>query len=167
MMTRVTTDRIIVDVLQKEDKLRFENPWCQAMCDIYTLLDQTGILKSVCFKYEIINGQVQFALDAKKLYPFRNLMLSSGIECAENAVELIFDYDISPCEYCGAISLLYPMLTYRNTTGSDEVVCVSRGWECCRCESRHYGVVVAISEEMRQRNWTRVQEIVEKYWDKF
>lgn len=161
------TERIIVDVIPQKSKCKFENRLRQAVCDMYLWLDQTGILKSVCFKYEIINGQVQIALDAKKLHPFREKMLTSGVKCAEDAVELLLDYAISPCEYCGAISVLYPMLTYRNTTGSDEVDCVSRGWECCRCESRHYGVVVAISEEMRQRNWTRVQEIVEKYWDKF
>ena len=71
---------------------------------------------------------VYFAVDVKRLEPYREQMMSNGIDGAEMAVESIFDAEYIPCRFCGAFQLTRTMYYYRDNCG-----CVGSSNECSVC----------------------------------
>lgn len=61
---------------------------------------------------------VYFAVDVKRLEPYREQMMSNGIDGAEMAVESIFDAEYIPCRFCGAFQLTRTMNYYRDSAGA-------------------------------------------------
>ena len=109
-------ERILMDTYRKDGK----TPWSNLATEefsgqitaanaMYGWLYESGKLKDAAFQLRDYSNMTYFALDAQSLLPYREEMLQSGIEGAELAVNLIFDADIKPCEYSGAIQLTAPM----------------------------------------------------------
>lgn len=117
-------ERIIADSYDKErdpvfgDDLKCEfNIRIAAINQMYGWLYEQGILKKASFEFKDYSEATYFAIDAKALAPYRKAMEASGVPNANIAVHHIFDEFYTPCLYSGAISLSWPMLTYREVDG--------------------------------------------------
>ena len=128
-------DRFIVDKYQKERvvlwDLELESAGTQefnrkvlAVNNMYGWLYEKGILEKISFEFKDYSDVTYFAFDTKALFPFRKEMEQSSVEDAAHAVQHIFDEEYTPCKYCGAIQLSWPMASYRDVDG-----CVGRSWE--------------------------------------
>ena len=121
-MLKKQPERIICDVRNKAHyPLGFT---CQKVVDMYSWLLAQGILEKVCFAFRNYPNTTYFAFDAEELLPYRKQMEESGVKGAEETCCLIFDEQITPCMYTGAIQFHEPMLTYRDNCG-----CVGRSRE--------------------------------------
>ena len=95
---------------------------------MYRWLYDKGILEEHSFRFKDCGDVVYFAVDVKRLEPYREQMMSSGVDGAEMAVESIFDAEYIPCRFCGAIQLTWTMNYYRDNGG-----CVGSSHECSVC----------------------------------
>ena len=93
--------------------------------EMYGWLYEKGILRDVAFEIKDYPEVTFFALDVKRLEPYREAMEQAGLKDAQLAVRHIFDEYYTPCEYSGAIELGWTMAGYRDVDG-----CVGRSWEC-------------------------------------
>lgn len=119
-------ERILCDSWFKNKMLYGNDPNAEiniritAVNDMYGWLNQQNLLKSLSFVWREYDDGIAFGLDVKKLIPYREKMHNSGIKNAELAVQEIFDEEYSPCHFCGAIDLTWPMRIYRDGSGSWE-----------------------------------------------
>lgn len=136
----------------------------RAVLAMYKYLIECGILQKVSFKYVVVDNQPQFAFDTANLEAYKQQMLASGIPNAELAVKELTAVKYQPCLYCGGVSLMNSMLTYRDFTngygGS-----IGRDWECARCQLRWYSKLCEIEEYSRSHQ--DVKEVISKYWNDF
>lgn len=139
-------ERIIHDVYYKNGALQYGddatspfNTRVRAVNDMYGYLYNKGILKKEAFQSKDYPEALYFAVNTKMLEPFREEMLNSGIENADLAVKHIFDEKYDTCVYCGAITLGWLMVTYRDTCG-----CIGKSWECYGCKALNTSAVSKI-----------------------
>lgn len=166
--------RVINDFYKKDAEYNFderimsENFYnrTKAVREMYEYLDQKGILKTASFEYFTNDYGTSFAVDTKDLECYREEMLNSGTYMPELAVRWIFDEEVTPCIFCGAIKLSWTMLTYRDNCG-----CVGKSWECGMCNEvdgrfaskiaeirKKEGVKAAVSAHWADIDWERVDE---------
>lgn len=161
--------KIIVDIIPpKEPKSAIAyktDILCHAIYEMYTFLDKEGILSKVSFKYEktrTTEVTVHFALNSDDLLPYKKLMEFSSVNAAL-AIEKIF-CDSSPCWYCGGVSLLYPMRTFRDSLDGYSGGCVSKSWECVRCSNRWSYRANRVEKYKKNHS---AEETILKFWNDF
>ena len=118
----------------------------KAVNNMFAWLYEKGILDKIAFEMKDYVDVTYFALDAKDLAPYREEMVSSGLEDADLAVQHIFDEEYSPCMFSGAIELTWMMRTYRDFDGT-----VSRSWECDLCRHLNSSAVLDVEEVKESR----------------
>ncbi len=126
-MERVIADSYIKgrkQTIGKDPNSAF-NQRVQALNRLYGFMYEKGILEKAAFMYQDCPDATYFALDVKRLEPYRKEMEGSGIEGAELASRHIFDEKYTPCTYSGAIQPGWLMMNYREIDG-----CVGKSWEC-------------------------------------
>lgn len=128
--------RIICDTYFKKDKplwmvdnippesVQAFNRIITAVNQMYAWLYRQNILDTIAFAFRDYPERTYFAFDAADLLPFRTQMESSGVIDADLACHCIFDHELTPCRYSGAIQFGWTMQTYRDNGG-----CVSSSWE--------------------------------------
>jgi len=145
-------ERILCDFLVKGEKTVLQIKGAEeldrqfvAVNEMYRWLYLQGLLKECSFFYRDYADGVFFALDVEGLKPYRGQMERSGVEDASYAAELIFDTEITPCLYSGAIQLSCLMQTYREVDG-----CVGRSWECSLVQSLETSAAEAVLSSQRR-----------------
>lgn len=124
------TTRIIADTCHKVRQPEWGadkkyNRTIRAVNRMYLWLYQKGYLQKHAFVFLDYPDNTLFALDVADIAYLRPKMERAFIKDARLATQRIFDEEFTPCRYCGAIQLSWPMLTYRDVDG-----CTSSSWEC-------------------------------------
>lgn len=165
-ISRIHPERVINDVYHKNESPQFGddpatpfNTRVRAVNDMYGYLYNKGILKKESFVSKDYSDALYFAINTKGLESYREEMINSGIENAELAVRHIFDEKYDVCVYCGAITLGWLMVTYRDTCG-----CVGKSWECSGCKHFENSAVSKVAEVRRAKG---VMEAVKYEWSLF
>lgn len=167
-MTQKMTQKIIVDnffISNDKKEQNFSFKWQKSVFDFYCFLEKENILKEVSFNYvkrvEEKGTFYEFSFDVAELVDElkKNKILKRLLQKKEFqfATDLLFKKKICPCEYCGGISLLNPMLTYRDTGN------VSRSWECCLCKYRINSKVNEISEYHHKKAHS-TRDTISRFW---
>lgn len=165
-MTQKLTQKIIVDNLfipndKKEQKFSLKGQ--ESVFAFYCFLEKENILKEVSFNYvkrvEEKGTYFEFSFDVAELVAElkKNKILKRLLQKKEFqfATDLLFKKKICPCEYCGGISLLNPMLTYRDTGN------VSRSWECCLCK---YRINSKVNEIHNHKIKHSTRDTISRFW---
>lgn len=165
-MTQTMTPKIIVDNLfipndKKEQKFSFK--WQKSVFALYRFLEKENVLIKVSFNYvkrvEEKGTYFEFSFDVAELVDElkKNKILKKLLQKKEFqfATDLLFKKKICPCEYCGGISLLNPMLTYRDTGN------VSRSWECCLCK---YRINSKVNEIYHHKVKHSTRDTISRFW---
>lgn len=144
--------RIILDFFLKNKKSLWGtdpntpyNKKILAVNAMYGWLYQQGILQKVCFEFRDYSVITEFAFDTADLMPYRTAMEQSGIENAHLAVTAIFDIDISPCNYSGAVQVSWTMCCYRDNGG-----CVGKSWECSLVQKLNMKEAQTVAQTYRE-----------------
>lgn len=157
------TQKIILDTFfipnknKKKEQFAFE--WQKSVYDLYCFLERESILKNISFNYvkrvEEAGIYIEFSFDVDEiLAELKKLKIGNDFQLT---AERIFKKEICPCEYCGGVSLLSSMKTYRDTGN------VSRRCECCFCKYRNNRKIRNISEYHHiQKHSSR--DTISRFW---
>ena len=157
------TKKIILDSFfipnknEKKEQLAFE--WQKPVYNLYCFLEKENILNKVSFNYvkrvEEAGIYIEFSFDVDEiLAELKKLKIGNDFQLT---AERILKKEICPCEYCGGVSLLFPMTTYRDTGN------VSRRSECCLCKHRINRKVREISEYHHKSKHT-TRDTISRFW---
>ena len=155
--------KIIVDnffISNDKKKQKFSFKWQKSVFALYRFLEKENVLKEVSFNYvkrvEEKGTYIEFSFDVAELK--KNKILKRQLKKREFqfATDLLFKKKICPCEYCGGISLLNPMLTYRDTGN------VSRSWECCLCK---YRINSKVNEILHHKVKHSTRDTISRFWN--
>lgn len=154
---RIIVDNFFISNDKNEESFSFE--WQKTIYNLYSFLEKENILKEVSFNYvkqvEENGTYIEFSFDADELVAeLKKLKIGNDFQLT---AERLFKKEICPCEYCGGVTLLYPMATYRDTGN------VSRRYECCFCKYRNNRKIRKISEYHHQKKHS-TRDTISRFW---
>lgn len=161
MSKKSKKSKIIVDNFfinnDKTEEFKFE--WQKSVFALYCFLERENVLKDISFNYvkrvEEKGTYFEFSFDADELVAeLKKLKIGNDFQLT---AERLFKKEICPCEYCGGVTLLYPMATYRDTGN------VSRRYECCFCKYRNNRKIRKISEYHHQKKHS-TRDTISRFW---
>jgi len=159
MTQKIIVDNFFIPNDKKEQKFSFK--WQKSVFALYRFLEKENVLKDVSFNYikrvEENGTYFEFSFDVAELKKHKILKRLLQTEECQFANDMLFKKSIRPCEYCGGISLLSPMLTFRDTGN------VSRRSECCLCKHRINSKVREISEYHHKSKHT-TRDTISRFW---
>ena len=155
MKQKIIVDNFFISNDKNEESFSFE--WQKAIYNLYSFLEKENILNKVSFNYvkrdEEKGTYIEFSFDVAELVAeLKKLKIGNDFQLT---AERIFKKEICPCEYCGGLSLLSPMTTYRDTGN------VSRKVECCLCKYRINSKVREISKYHRNHS---TRDTISRFW---
>ena len=161
MSKKSKKSKIIVDNFfinnDKTEEFKFE--WQKSVFALYCFLERENVLKDISFNYlkrvEEKGTYFEFSFDVDELKKHKIVKRLLQIKEFQTANDLLFKKNICPCEYCGGLSLLSPMTTYRDTGN------VSRKVECCLCKYRINSKVREISKYHRNHS---TRDTISRFW---
>lgn len=159
MKPKIIVDNFFIPNDKNEEQFSFE--WQKSVFALYCFLERENVLKDISFNYvkrvEEKGTYFEFSFDVDELKKHKIVKRLLRIKEFQFATDLLFKKNICPCEYCGGISLLNPMLTYRDTGN------VSRSWECCLCKYRINSKVNEISE-YHHKKAPSTRDTISRFW---
>lgn len=157
MKPKIIVDNFFIPNDKNEEQFSFE--WQKSVFALYCFLERENVLKDISFNYvkrvEEKGTYFEFSFDVAELKKHKILKRLLRIKEFQFATDLLFKKKICPCEYCGGISLLNPMLTYRDTGN------VSRSWECCLCK---YRINSKVNEIYHHKLKHSTRDTISRFW---
>lgn len=159
MKSKIIVDNFFIPNDKKEKSFSFE--WQKSVFALYCFLERENVLKDISFNYvkrvEEKGTYFEFSFDVDELKQHKIVKRLLQIKEFQTANDMLFKKNICPCEYCGGISLLNPMLTYRDTGN------VSRRYECCFCKYRNNRKIRKISEYHHKKAHS-TRDTISRFW---